>query len=203
MLEAEAQLRRGLRLISELPDSRERKQQELDLQVTLAAALRESKGHVHPEVVAVLGRARELIIETEATDTILHFSVLYGLWVARYLGGEPVAALDQGKEFLSLAQSQTQSGLLLVGHRPVGSSLLFTGNYRRRYRGHYPSPRSTGSLRSGLAQKLALPLCASGRGHSGTAAAPIRREELSMRGSGMPDNPFIVTLSPMPLSIRV
>jgi predicted ATPase len=129
MLEAEAQLRRGLRLISELPDSRERKQQELDLQVTLAAALRESKGHVHPEVAVVLGRARELIVETETTDTILHFSVLYGLWVARYLGGEPVAALDQGKEFLSLAQSQTQSGLLLVGHRLVGSSLLFTGDY--------------------------------------------------------------------------
>jgi DNA-binding response OmpR family regulator/class 3 adenylate cyclase len=76
MLEAEAQLRRGLRLISELPDSRERKQQELDLQVTLAAALRESKGHVHPEVAVVLGRARELIVETETTDTILHFSVL-------------------------------------------------------------------------------------------------------------------------------
>jgi predicted ATPase len=129
MLEAEAQLRRGLRLISELPNSRERKRQELDLQVTLAAALRESKGHVHPEVVAVLGRARELIVETEATGTILHFSVLYGLWVARYLGGEPVAALDQGKEFLSLAQSQTQSDLLLVGHRLVGSALVFAGNF--------------------------------------------------------------------------
>jgi predicted ATPase len=34
MLEAEAQLRRGLLLISDLPDSRERWQQELDLQVT-------------------------------------------------------------------------------------------------------------------------------------------------------------------------
>jgi predicted ATPase len=129
MIEAESQLRRGLRLISDLPDSRERKQQELDLQVTLASALRESKGHVHPEVAAVLDRARELIVETGATDTILHFSVLYGLWVARYLGGEPVAALDQGKEFLSLAQSRTHSGLLLVGHRLVGSSLLFTGDY--------------------------------------------------------------------------
>jgi tetratricopeptide (TPR) repeat protein len=129
MIEAEAQLRRGLQLLSNLPDSRERKRQELDLQVTLASALRESKGHVHPLVAAVLGRARSLIADTEATGTILHFSVLYGLWVAQYLGGEPVAALDQAKEFLSLALSQTQSGLLLVGHRLVGSALLFTGNY--------------------------------------------------------------------------
>jgi predicted ATPase len=129
MIEAEAQLRRGLLLISDLPDSRERKRQELDLQVTLASALRESKGHVHPEVAEVLGRARNLIVETEATASIFHFSVLYGLWVGRYLGGEPIAALKQANEFLALAQSQTGSGLLLVGHRLVGSSLLLTGNY--------------------------------------------------------------------------
>jgi predicted ATPase len=129
MIEPEAQLRRGLELLSNLPDSHERKRQELDLQVTLASALMESKGHVHPEVAEVLGRARNLIGETEASGTILHFSVLYGLWVAQYLGGKPTAALEQAKEFLSLAESQTQSGLLLVGHRLVGSALVFTGNY--------------------------------------------------------------------------
>src|SRR5215472_7189853 len=109
MIEAEAQLRRGLQLISGMPDTRERKRQELDLQVTLASALMESKGHVHPEVSEVLGRARSLIVETETTDTIPHFSVLCGLWVAQYLGGEPITALEQAKEFLALAQSQTQS----------------------------------------------------------------------------------------------
>ena len=131
MLEAEAQLRRGLLLIPDLPDPRERKQQELDLQVTLAAALRESKGHAHPAVAEVLGRARDLIVESEAPGSMLHFSVLYGLWVAQYLGGEPIAALKQAREFLSLAQSQTQSGLVLVGHRLLGSALLFTGDYPR------------------------------------------------------------------------
>jgi class 3 adenylate cyclase/DNA-binding response OmpR family regulator/predicted ATPase len=130
MFEAEAQLRRGLLLLAKLPDSRERKRQELDLQVTLAPAVMEAKGHVHPEVAAVLDRARELIIETEATSTLLHFSVLYGRWVAQYLGGEPLAALEQGKEFLSLAQSRPQSGLVLVGHRLVGTALVLTGDYR-------------------------------------------------------------------------
>jgi class 3 adenylate cyclase/predicted ATPase len=129
MIEAEAQLRRGLLLISDLPESSKRKRQELDLQVTLAAALRESKGHVHPDVTEVLERARSLIMEIDATGTILHFSVLYGLWVAQYLGGKPVAALQQAQEFLSLAQAQTHPGLRLVGHRLVGSALLLTGNY--------------------------------------------------------------------------
>jgi predicted ATPase/class 3 adenylate cyclase len=129
MAEAEAQLKRGLQLLSELPHSRERKRQELDLQVTLASALRESKGHAHPAVSDVLGRALSLIVETETMGTTLHFSVLYGLWVAQYLGGTPVAALEQAQQFLSLTQSQTQSGLLLVGHRLVGSALALTGSY--------------------------------------------------------------------------
>ncbi len=129
-IEAIAQLRRGLQLIEELPDSRELKQRELELQVTLAAALMEAKGHANPEVGRVLGRARNLVMDTNAAGTILHFSVLYGLWVAQYLGGEPIAALEQAKEFLSLAQSQTQSGLLLIGHRLVGSALIPVGDFR-------------------------------------------------------------------------
>ena len=124
------QLRRGLLLLAGLPDSRDRKRQELDLQVTLASALMESKGHAHPAVAEVLARARRLIVETEATNTILYFAVLYGLWVAQYLGGEPTAALEQAKEFLALAQSQTQAGLLLVGHRLLGTALILNGDYR-------------------------------------------------------------------------
>ena len=131
MREAEAQLRRGLQLLSSLPPWSDRRRQELDLLVTLVAALRESKGHAHPEVAEMLGLARNLIAETEAAGSMLHFSVLYGLWVAQYLGGEPIAALKQASEFLSLAQSQTQSGLVLVGHRLLGSALLFTGDYPR------------------------------------------------------------------------
>jgi class 3 adenylate cyclase/predicted ATPase len=129
-VEAIAQLRRGLHLIDELRDSRERKQRELELQVTLAAALMQAKGHANTEVGLVLRRARELVLDTNAAGTILHFSVLYGLWVAQYLGGEPIAALEQAKEFLSLAQSQAQSGLLLTGHRLVGSALIPVGNFQ-------------------------------------------------------------------------
>ena len=129
-IEAIAQLRRGLQLIDELRDSRERKQLELELQVTLAAALMEAKGHANPEVGLVLRRARDLVLDTNAAGTILHFSVLYGLWVAQYLSGEPIAALEQAKEFLSLAQSQAQSGLVLTGHRLVGSALIPIGDFQ-------------------------------------------------------------------------
>jgi predicted ATPase len=129
LVEAIAQLRRGLLLITDLPDSRERTQQELDLQVTLAGALMGARGYAHPEVAEAFGRATTLISNTESAGTILHFSVLYGRFSADYVGGKPKAALDRAREFLSLAQSQKDSGLLLMGHRLVGVALITIGDY--------------------------------------------------------------------------
>jgi DNA-binding winged helix-turn-helix (wHTH) protein/predicted ATPase len=128
-VEAIAQLQRGLALIIELPDSAQRKQRELELQVTLAPAMMEAIGHTNAEVAQVLERARSLIVDTAAAGTILHFSVLYGLWVAQLLGGDAKATLVQGQEFLALAQSQTHSGLLLVGHRLVGTAMILSGDF--------------------------------------------------------------------------
>jgi len=128
-VEAIGQLRRGLLLIADLPDTRTRKQQELDLQVTLAAALRFPKGYAHWEVSAALGRARSLILETEGAGTIADFSMLSGLVGVNYIGGKSKVALDHAKEFLSLAQSLTQPELLLMGHQLVGMTLIIIGDY--------------------------------------------------------------------------
>src|SRR5947209_7175401 len=115
LVEAIAQLRRGIRLLTDLPVTRERTRQELDLHVAMAGALSGARGLAHPEVAEAYIRARSLILGNEAAGTIPHFSVLYGLWAAIYVGGEPKPALERAEEFLSLAQSQTNSGLLLMG----------------------------------------------------------------------------------------
>ena len=117
--EAIAQLRRGLSLLDGLPETRERKQLELDIHVTLTAALMAGKGYADPEVVAALERANRLVTETAAVGTPLHFSVLYGLWVSNFNGGAIAAALEHATNFLSSAQSQPSSGPLLVGHRTL------------------------------------------------------------------------------------
>jgi hypothetical protein len=85
--EATAQLRRGLSLLDGLPETRERKQLELDIHVTLTAALMAGKGFADPEAVAALERANRLVTETGAVGSPLHFSVLYGLWVSTFAGG--------------------------------------------------------------------------------------------------------------------
>jgi predicted ATPase/chloramphenicol 3-O-phosphotransferase len=128
--EAVAQVRRGLSLLDGLPETRERQQLELDIHVTLTAALMAGKGYADPEAVAALERANRLMTETGAVGTPVHFSVLYGLWVSNFAGGAIAAALEHATNFLSVAQSQPSSGPLLVGHRILGASLIFSGDHR-------------------------------------------------------------------------
>jgi predicted ATPase len=128
--EATAQLRRGLSLLDGVPETRERKQLELDIHVTLVSALMAGKGYADPETLAALERANRLVTETAAVGTPLHFSVLYGLWVSTFSGGTMAAALEHATNFLSSAQSQPSSGPLLVGHHTLALSLMYGGDYR-------------------------------------------------------------------------
>jgi predicted ATPase len=128
--EATAQLRRGLSLLEGLPETRERKQLELDIHVTLTAALMAGKGFADPEAVAALERANQLVTETAAVGTPLHFFVLWGLWVSNHNAGAIAVALEHATNFLSVAQSQPSSGPLLIGHRILAQSLFYSGDYR-------------------------------------------------------------------------
>jgi class 3 adenylate cyclase/predicted ATPase len=128
--EAIAQLRRGLGLLEGLPETRERKQLELDIHVTLTQALMAGKGYADPEAVAALERANRLVTETAAVGTPLHFSVLFGLWVSNVNAEAIAAALEHATNFLSSAQSQPSSGPLLVGHYILALSLIDSGDYR-------------------------------------------------------------------------
>jgi predicted ATPase len=127
--EAIAQLRRGLSLLEGLPETRERNQLELDIHATLTQALMAAKGFADPEVFAALERANRLVTETAAVGTPLHFFVLHGLWVSNHNAGAIAAALEHATNFLSVAQSQPSSGLLLVGHRALAQSLMPSGDY--------------------------------------------------------------------------
>src|SRR5204863_7870352 len=128
--EAIAQLRRGLSVLDGLPETRERKQLELDIHVTLTAALMAGKGFADPEVAAALERANRLVTETASVGTPVHFFVLFGLWVSTFTAGAIAAALEHATNFLSVAQSQPSSGPLLIGHRTLAYSLIYSGDHR-------------------------------------------------------------------------
>jgi class 3 adenylate cyclase/predicted ATPase len=139
--EAIAQLRRGLALLDGLPETRERQQLQLDIHITLIAALMAGKGYANPETVAALERANRLVTETAAIGTPLHLSVLWGIWVSNFNAGAIAAALEHAANFLSFAQSQPASRPLLVGHCILAFSLIVSGDYRAAL-AHYETAAS-------------------------------------------------------------
>jgi predicted ATPase len=123
--EAIAHFTRGLELLTMLPDTPERKQQEIALQVALGSPLQALEGYSAPEVEAVYTRAREL--SERIGETAQLFPVLRGLYVFYLLRGKIQTAYELGQRLLSLAQSVQDSAFLLEAHFAVGQTLMFRG----------------------------------------------------------------------------
>ena len=77
-VEAISHLTKGLELLKTLPDTPERAQQELTLQIALGVPLMATKGYAAPEVEQAYARARELCQQVGETPQL--FPVLWGLW---------------------------------------------------------------------------------------------------------------------------
>ena len=133
LIEAAEQLTRALDQIATLPGTAALRREQIKLQVALANALMHTKGYAAPETKAALEQARLLIERAEALgeppeDPLLLFSVLYGFWVANFRGVQwrrcaracgPVPG----------ARGEARSDVpLMIGHRLMGTSLLFTGD---------------------------------------------------------------------------
>lgn len=134
LAEAAAQLRRALAQIAELPATRALRREQLNLQVALANALMHVKGNASPETRAAVDRAGALIEEAEALgeepeDALLPFSVLYGFWVANFVAFNGERLCERAKQFMALAQKQGTAVPLVIGHRVMGNSALFLGDF--------------------------------------------------------------------------
>jgi class 3 adenylate cyclase/predicted ATPase len=141
LVEATVQLIRALSQIATLPGTPALRGDQIKLQVALVNALMHTKGHAAPETIASLDRARAFIEQAESLgespeDPLLLFSVLYGFWVANYIGFNSDALLDLAAECLALAEKQGTMVPLMLGHRLMGTSLMCTGAIAES-RAHY------------------------------------------------------------------
>jgi class 3 adenylate cyclase/predicted ATPase len=133
LVEAAEQLRRALAQISDLPSTPALRRMQINLQVALVSALMYVKGYAAPESKAAIGQARLFIERAEALgeppdDALLLFSVLYGLWAASVVAFNGDAVREIAAQFLALAEDQRSPVPLVIGHRLVGNSLVYTGN---------------------------------------------------------------------------
>jgi predicted ATPase len=124
-LEAVSQLTRGLAVLSTLPETQERAEQELGLQITLGPALAVTKGQQAPETEHTYARACELA--RQVGDTLQRFPALYGFWYAQMGTGQLPRAWELGEEFLGLAQQRQDPLLLVEGHRMLGNTAWWQG----------------------------------------------------------------------------
>jgi predicted ATPase len=124
-VEAIAHLRKGLELLTTLPDTIERAQHELTLQLALGVPLQATKGYAARERGEVYTRAWELC--QQLGETSQRFPVLFGLWQFYNMGGELQTSREVAEQLLSLARHQDDPALLLEVHRALGLTLLNLG----------------------------------------------------------------------------
>ncbi|RMF92199.1 MAG: adenylate cyclase [Nitrospinota bacterium] len=123
--EAIAHLARGLAVLQTLPDTPERIQQELTLQITLGVPLIATKGYGSLEVKEAFTRAWKLCQHLEESPQL--FLVLRGLWNWHLLKGELGRSCEFGERLFALAQRLQDPALLVEAHRVMGTTLFFRG----------------------------------------------------------------------------
>lgn len=126
-VEAISHLTQCLELLKSLPDTPERTQQELTLQITLGSALIATRGYASPEVEAAYSRARELCQQLGETPQL--FPVLRGLAVFYFIRPELQTAQELGERILSIAQDSQDPSLIIEAHAVLGETFYHQGKF--------------------------------------------------------------------------
>jgi class 3 adenylate cyclase/predicted ATPase len=134
LVEAVAQLTRALQQIETLPGTPALRRDQIELQAALITPLLHIKGYAAAEPKAAAEQARLLIERAEALgeplqDPLLLFSVLYGFWVANCVAFNGDVVRELAMQYLALAEKQGSTVPFMVGHRLMGTSLVFLGEF--------------------------------------------------------------------------
>jgi predicted ATPase len=117
----------ALELLQDLPDTSERTQQELGLQITLGSTLALVKGWAAPEVQSAYSRARALCQQIGEAPQL--FQALRGLWSFHLMRTEMQPARELSEQLLHMAQSVQDPALLLDAHLTLGWTLYYLGEF--------------------------------------------------------------------------
>jgi DNA-binding SARP family transcriptional activator/predicted ATPase len=122
-----AHLTRGLALLMTTPDSPERAEQELPLQLALGVANMGTEGPQSVGARQAYNRARELSQQMGKTSQLCR--VLGDLAVVHYVQAEYLSARDLAQQALSLAQQSEEPLLAALDHFYLGGVSFALGEY--------------------------------------------------------------------------
>ncbi|MGE0823113.1 MAG: hypothetical protein AB7P18_13430 [Candidatus Binatia bacterium] len=124
-VEAVAHFTKALALLKTLPDTVERSQQELRLQIALGTALIATKGYASPETRQAYARAHALC--QQLGDTPQLFPLLAGLVLAYQVAGDLKTAHELAAQMLNLASRQQAPTSFAMAHVLGGTNAFFRG----------------------------------------------------------------------------
>jgi tetratricopeptide (TPR) repeat protein len=127
-------LRRALEVVATLPESRDRDQRELELQMAIAAPLGAAKGFSDPEAEGAYVRARELASRIDGSPELPR--ALMGLATACFVKGDLASGDAVAQEALAAAERTGDPLDLLLGHVVVGFPFFYRGEFSRALQ-HY------------------------------------------------------------------
>ena len=126
-VEAISHLKKGLTVLTALPESPECRRLELGLQAALGPPLAATQGYGASEVGQVYGRAQALC--REVGDTAQLCSILYGLWAFHGTRAEYDKNRALADELLSSAERTRDPLLVLDGHVARAATSFFLGEF--------------------------------------------------------------------------
>jgi predicted ATPase len=130
--EAIGHLRRALDLVATLPETRERHQQELGLQMVIGAPLAAARGWSHAEYEQTFVRARTLTSQVGESPELPR--VLVGLADTYLVKGDLAIAAEIALEALAAAERTRDRFDRLSAHEEVGVALHCQGHFSQALR---------------------------------------------------------------------
>ena len=163
--EASTALTKGLALLDTLPESPERSQHELTLQLTLGELLRATKGVGAPDVGDVYTRA--MTLAQQVGETPQRIRILWGLSQFHLTQGQIATAGALAQQLLDLVQCQPDTGFAVEGHFAMGTMASYRGDllaarthlehsYRLADTVQSPSPLLRGGFVCGVTPRTSL-----------------------------------------------
>lgn len=116
---------RGLKVLSSVPDTPARAQQEIKLRMVLGVSLIAVKGFASPEVEEVFARGRELFWLQGPSPEL--FQMLWALGLYYQFSGNVKSSLQIANQLLELSEDLKQGTLIMEAHRAVGAALVILG----------------------------------------------------------------------------
>jgi len=127
MMEAVAQLKKGLEALANLAEGTARQQHELDLRLALGPALIATQGWAASVTGETYARARELC---ERLDQRQHLgAVLFGQFTYQNVRGELRAAHEPAAAILRIGEASNDALLVSLGHHLLGYNYTALGEF--------------------------------------------------------------------------